>query len=144
MDFNIDSWLNLAIRWFHVMAGIMWIGTSFFFIWLDNVLQPLPEGGKGHVGKAWLFHGGGFYQVEKALVAQTTDALKLAEARFKAGVDDRLATLDAQRSLYAAQQALVQVQLSQQLNRVTLYKALGGGTLTETQAAAATPRQSGG
>ncbi|MBS0438401.1 MAG: urate hydroxylase PuuD, partial [Proteobacteria bacterium] len=34
MDFNIDSWLNLAIRWFHVMAGIMWIGTSFFFIWL--------------------------------------------------------------------------------------------------------------
>jgi uncharacterized membrane protein len=69
MDFNIDSWLNLAIRWFHVMAGIMWIGTSFFFIWLDNVLQPLPEGGKGHVGKAWLFHGGGFYQVERALVA---------------------------------------------------------------------------
>jgi uncharacterized membrane protein len=69
MDFNIDSWLNLAIRWFHVMAGIMWIGTSFFFIWLDNVLQPLPEGGMGHVGKAWLFHGGGFYQVDKALVA---------------------------------------------------------------------------
>jgi len=69
MDFNIDSWLNLAIRWFHVMAGIMWIGTSFFFIWLDNVLQAEPEGGKGHVGKAWLFHGGGFYQVEKSLVA---------------------------------------------------------------------------
>jgi uncharacterized membrane protein len=69
MDFNIDSWLNLAIRWFHVMAGIMWIGTSFFFIWLDNVLQADPEGGKGHVGKAWLFHGGGFYRVEKSLVA---------------------------------------------------------------------------
>jgi uncharacterized membrane protein len=51
------------------MAGIMWIGTSFFFIWLDNVLQPLPEGGKGHVGKAWLFHGGGFYRVEKSIVA---------------------------------------------------------------------------
>ncbi|MBS0571381.1 MAG: urate hydroxylase PuuD [Proteobacteria bacterium] len=69
MDFNIDSWLNLVIRWFHVMAGILWIGTSFFFIWLDNVLQPLPEGGKGHVGKAWLFHGGGFYQVEKSIQA---------------------------------------------------------------------------
>lgn len=69
MDFNIDSWLNLTIRWFHVMAGIMWIGTSFFFIWLDNVLQAEPEGGKGHVGKAWLFHGGGFYQVEKSLMA---------------------------------------------------------------------------
>ena len=72
MDFNIDSWLNLMIRWFHVMAGIMWIGTSFFFIWLDNVLQPEPEGGKGHVGKAWLFHGGGFYQVDKALVAPSS------------------------------------------------------------------------
>jgi multidrug efflux system outer membrane protein len=83
-------------------------------------------------------------QAQQRLVTQTADALKLAEARFKAGVDDRLATLDAQRSLYAAQQALVQVQLSQQLNRVTLYKALGGGALTEAQAAAATPRQSGG
>ncbi|MBS0558403.1 MAG: urate hydroxylase PuuD [Proteobacteria bacterium] len=69
MDFNIDSWLNLVIRWFHVMAGILWIGTSFFFIWLDNVLQPEAEGGKGHVGKAWLFHGGGFYRVDKAIVA---------------------------------------------------------------------------
>ena len=83
-------------------------------------------------------------QAQQRLVTQTADALKLAEARFKAGVDDRLSTLDAQRSLYAAQQALVQVQLSQQLNRVTLYKALGGGALAEAQATAATPRQSGG
>lgn len=81
-------------------------------------------------------------QAQQRLVAQTADTLRLAEARFKAGVDDRLATLDAQRSLYAAQQGLVQVQLAQQLNRVTLYKALGGGALAETTAAAA-PRQSG-
>lgn len=83
-------------------------------------------------------------QAQRRLVTQTADALRLAEARFKAGVDDRLATLDAQRALYTAEQALVQVQLARQLNRVTLYKALGGGALAEAQAAAATPRQSGG
>lgn len=69
MDFNIDMWLNLALRWFHIMAGISWIGTSFFFIWLDNHLQHHPEGGEGYVGKAWLFHGGGYYEVDKSLVA---------------------------------------------------------------------------
>lgn len=64
---------------------------------------------------------------QQRLVAQTQDALRLAEARFRQGVDDRLATLDAQRSLYAAQQGLIATRLAQQVNRVTLYKALGGG-----------------
>ncbi|MCE4540384.1 efflux transporter outer membrane subunit [Pelomonas sp. P7] len=82
-------------------------------------------------------------QAQRRLVSHSADALRLAEARFRAGVDDRLATLDAQRSLYAAQQGLVQVQLAQQLNRVTLYKALGGGALADADAASA-PRQSGG
>lgn len=65
---------------------------------------------------------------QQRLVAQTQDALRLAEARFRRGLDDRLATLDAQRSLYAAQQGLINARLAQQVNRVTLYKALGGGT----------------
>lgn len=82
-------------------------------------------------------------EAQQQLVARSSDALRLAEARFRAGVDDRLATLDAQRSLYAAQQGLVQVQLAQQLNRVTLYKALGGGAL-QAEDGAAGPRQSGG
>jgi multidrug efflux system outer membrane protein len=82
-------------------------------------------------------------EAQRRLVSHSADALSLAEARFRAGVDDRLATLDAQRSLYAAQQGLVQVQLAQQLNRVTLYKALGGGALADAGAASA-PRQSRG
>ncbi len=69
MELDINVWLNLVIRWFHIMAAILWIGTSFFFIWLDNHLQFEPAGGKGHVGKAWLFHSGGYYQIDKALVA---------------------------------------------------------------------------
>ena len=50
----------------------------------------------------------------------------MSNARFKAGVDNYLAVLDAQRSLYAAQQTLIALRLSEQLNRVTLWKALGG------------------
>ncbi|HEY0955318.1 MAG TPA: efflux transporter outer membrane subunit [Roseateles sp.] len=64
---------------------------------------------------------------QQRLVAQTRDALRLAEARYQKGLDDRLATLDAQRSLYAAEQGLIAARLAQQVNRVTLYKVLGGG-----------------
>ncbi len=71
---------------------------------------------------------------QQRLVGQTRDALRLAEARFRQGLDDRLATLDAQRSLYAAEQGLINARLAQQVNRVTLYKALGGGSTTGTAA----------
>jgi len=71
---------------------------------------------------------------QQRLVTQTQDALRLAEARFAKGVDDRLATLDAQRSLYSAEQGLIAARLAQQVNRVTLYKALGGGAGTGGQA----------
>ena len=73
-------------------------------------------------------------QAQQRLVERTADALRLAEARFKAGLDDRLATLDAQRSLYSAQQSLIATRLAQQVNRVTLYKALGGGSETDAPA----------
>lgn len=64
---------------------------------------------------------------QQALVAADAEAYSLAEMRFRAGVDSYLATLDAQRSLYAAQQQLVTVRQAQLANQVTLYKALGGG-----------------
>jgi len=76
---------------------------------------------------------------QQRLVAQTQDALRLAEARFRQGLDDRLATLDAQRSLYAAQQGLIAARLAQQVNRVTLYKALGGGSTTGAAAPQSAP-----
>ena len=64
---------------------------------------------------------------QQALVAADTDAYSLAEMRFRGGVDSYLATLDAQRSLYAAQQQLLTVRQAQLASQVTLYKALGGG-----------------
>lgn len=63
---------------------------------------------------------------QTSMVANTQKAFDLSNARFKVGVDNYLAVLDAQRSLYAAQQTLIALRLSEQLNRVTLWKALGG------------------
>ena len=60
------------------------------------------------------------------LVASTQKAFDLSEARFKAGVDNYLTVLDAQRSLYAAQQTLIGLRQAEQVNRVTLWKVLGG------------------
>lgn len=64
---------------------------------------------------------------QQALVAATTGAYDLAQARYKGGVDSFLSVLDAQRSLYAAQQSLISLRLSRSANLVTLYKVLGGG-----------------
>jgi uncharacterized membrane protein len=69
MMFAIDwgEWLNLAIRWFHLTAGIAWIGSSFYFVWLDNALVPPREGEAS--GEVWSVHGGGFYHKQKYAVA---------------------------------------------------------------------------
>jgi multidrug efflux system outer membrane protein len=66
---------------------------------------------------------------ELALADATTRALELSQQRYKAGRDSYLNVLDAQRSSYAAQQGLISVRLAEQQNRVTLYRALGGGWL---------------
>ena len=59
--------LHLILRYFHVVAGIAWIGASFYFIWLDNNLQEPPQWKKqkGIKGDLWAVHGGGFYEVAK-------------------------------------------------------------------------------
>ena len=69
---------------------------------------------------------------QEALVASSQDAYRLAKARYEKGIDDYLSTLDAQRSSYAAQQGLISVRLTQQVNRVTTYKVLGGGVRAES------------
>lgn len=58
---------HLVLRYFHVIAGIAWIGASFYFIWLDNNLQDPPQWkkDKGIKGDLWAVHGGGFYEVAK-------------------------------------------------------------------------------
>ncbi|WP_341704029.1 urate hydroxylase PuuD [Ferrovibrio sp.] len=63
------EWLNLVLRWMHLIFGIAWIGSSFFFVWLDNSLRKGADQQPGVLGQAWLIHGGGFYFTEKYSVA---------------------------------------------------------------------------
>ncbi|MCH8529815.1 MAG: urate hydroxylase PuuD [Saccharospirillum sp.] len=67
MDVFFGEWVSLLLRWFHVIAGIAWIGASFYFIWLDNHLTEPPDWKKkeGIGGDLWAVHGGGFYEVAK-------------------------------------------------------------------------------
>jgi uncharacterized membrane protein len=67
MSFDLAEWLNLAIRWLHLVAGIAWIGSSFYFVWLDNHLTK-PAAGDAS-GELWSVHGGGFYHNQKYQVA---------------------------------------------------------------------------
>ena len=63
--------LDLAARWVHVIAGIMWVGNSMLFNWLDRTLAAPSRPGEGLQGESWLLHSGGFYFVEKTqLVGQ--------------------------------------------------------------------------
>ena len=63
------EWINLAVRWTHVTAGIMWIGASFYFIFLENNLNRTHGLRDELAGNLWAIHGGGFYYVEKYKVA---------------------------------------------------------------------------
>ncbi len=64
MTFLLD-WLELAVRWIHVIAGIAWIGTSFYFNWLNDRLSAPERAEPGLVGELWSVHGGGFYRAMK-------------------------------------------------------------------------------
>jgi len=71
MDPYINEWLNLVIRFAHLITGIAWIGASFYFVWLDNHLENPPQWkkDKGIGGDLWAIHGGGFYEVAKYKLA---------------------------------------------------------------------------
>ena len=69
MDIILWQWVDLALRWLHVIAGIAWIGSSFYFVHLDASLQRRPGLPDGAGGEAWQVHGGGFYNMVKYLIA---------------------------------------------------------------------------
>ncbi|WP_280154713.1 urate hydroxylase PuuD [Piscinibacter sp. XHJ-5] len=72
MDAYLLDWLNLLLRWAHVIVAIAWIGSSFYFVFLDNSLTPPTDPelkAKGVDGELWAVHGGGFYNPQKYFVA---------------------------------------------------------------------------
>jgi uncharacterized membrane protein len=65
------EWLNLSVRWIHMIVGIAWIGASFYFVWLENNLNRVnPRDGLS--GDLWAIHGGGIYHLEKYKLAPPT------------------------------------------------------------------------
>jgi uncharacterized membrane protein len=70
MDWDWRLWLTLAARWTHIFASILWVGTTYYFTWLDGRFgeqeKDRTEGGKG--AQVWMVHSGGFYKVEKTKV----------------------------------------------------------------------------
>jgi uncharacterized membrane protein len=73
MEAHLIDVLGMLLRWLHVIAGIAWVGSSFYFVWLDDSLDAPPadseEAKKGVSGELWAVHGGGFYNPQKYLVA---------------------------------------------------------------------------
>lgn len=69
MEAHLLEWVNLGVRWLHVIAGIAWIGSSFYFIWLDASLRDPEKPNDQLAGDLWAIHGGGFYHVEKYKLA---------------------------------------------------------------------------
>ena len=65
METILSEWVNLVLRWAHIVTGIAWIGSSFLFMWLDSHLEKPDPPRKGVEGELWMTHSGGFYVVEK-------------------------------------------------------------------------------
>jgi len=88
MDAHLVDFLSLLLRWLHIIAGIAWIGSSFYFIWLDNSLDPpAPDSDaakKGVAGELWAVHGGGFYNPQKCAVAPASLPEKLHWFKWEA------------------------------------------------------------
>jgi uncharacterized membrane protein len=70
LDPTLSEWLNLIFRWVHVFAGIMWVGTTYYFTWLDARLteEEKAVANTGNAAQIWMVHSGGFYVVEKRKV----------------------------------------------------------------------------
>jgi uncharacterized membrane protein len=84
---TLSEWLNLIFRWVHVFAGIMWVGTTYYFTWLDARLteEERAAGATGAAAQIWMVHSGGFYMVEKRKVPDELSR-KLHWFRHEAGM----------------------------------------------------------
>ena len=66
---DLAAWANMGLRWLHIITGIAWIGSSFYFMWLDSHLKAPVVARDGVAGELWAGHSGGFYQKQKFMVA---------------------------------------------------------------------------
>ena len=65
MNSELMEWLNLFGRWIHLVAGIMWLGQTWLFQWMERAMDPAGDGDPNTMGELWMVHGGGFYFLRK-------------------------------------------------------------------------------
>ena len=85
---HLWEWFHLAVRWFHVVAGITWIGQTYLFHWMEQNLEP-PKGEDGDqniAGKLWMVHGGGFWFKYEALLTWISGVMLLTIVYYFGGV----------------------------------------------------------
>jgi uncharacterized membrane protein len=63
--FNLTEWISLLTRWVHVFSAILWVGSTYYFTWLDGQMRKLEAATGGKGGAVWMVHSGGFYTVVK-------------------------------------------------------------------------------
>ncbi len=85
MDAIVADWLNLILRWAHVITGIAWIGSSFFFNWLDSHIEKPKEPNAKIEGDLWMVHSGGFYNMVKIDLAPDELPETLHWVKWEAG-----------------------------------------------------------
>ncbi len=85
METVVLDWLNLVVRWAHVITGIAWIGSSFFFMWLDAHLEEAAPGKDRVEGELWMVHSGGFYEVNKFEIVPSVIPRTLHWFKWEAG-----------------------------------------------------------
>ena len=87
LDPTLSEWLNLLFRWIHVFAGIMWVGTTYYFTWLDARLTEEEKAAENTSAAAqvWMVHSGGFYVVERRKVPDLASRT-LHWFRWEAGI----------------------------------------------------------
>jgi uncharacterized membrane protein len=84
MEFDFREWLHLLTRWFHVVVGIMWIGQTYLFGWMDSSLEEVDD--EEIEGRLWMIHSGGFYKVEKQKLAPRQLPAVLHWFKWEAGL----------------------------------------------------------
>ena len=84
IESHVMEWLNLVVRWAHVVIGIAWIGASFYFIFLENSLNRTENLRDELAGNLWAIHGGGFYYIEKYKIAPQEVPKKLHWFKYEA------------------------------------------------------------
>lgn len=85
MDAIILDWLNLMLRWTHIIVAVAWIGSSFYFMWLDAHLEEPTVPDDEVEGQLWMVHSGGFYRVDKIAVAPKVMPRSLHWFKWEAG-----------------------------------------------------------